>query len=70
MIRLRKNQKILLGLAVVGVAMYGAAYLWAYLYGRQNADANIGAGLLGFSGLVLGAGALFVFILVTLFKKD
>lgn len=59
-------------LAAAGLAMYGAGWLWAYLYAQQHSDANIGAGLLGLAGLALGSLALMLFIAVTLaslFKK-
>jgi hypothetical protein len=69
---LGKTQRITLILAMIGLAMYGAGWLWSVLYAKNHADANIGAGLLGLAGLALGGVALVVFIVATLsalFKK-
>lgn len=68
-VALSKTQKSSLIVAILGLILYGAGYLWARMYGQQHADANIGAGLLGVTGLALGAVSLFVFIAATLFKK-
>ncbi len=67
-IMLGKTQRTMIILAAVGLLMYGAAWLWAYMYAQNHSDANIGAGLLGLAGLALGSVALMVFVIVTLAK--